>query len=244
MMLQIDKDGKVISPKVRLTFLYKGKNTSSISPLIQQGKMKGLPTGIIVHQTNSPTATSTLNGYQSKLSDNRKPDGAHFLIDKDGTIWQTAPVNQKAAHVGKLKSRCYYEATCSPDEKKLLKKWNPTATHKREMKKEFPLRFPSNEDSLGIELVGQAFKIKGSDGKRIKKNGQDVEIYEPLTDNQKASLRWLIREIAETLEVPLTEVYRHPTVSEKNETEAESAEDVISELQAESNREVSSEAIQ
>jgi N-acetyl-anhydromuramyl-L-alanine amidase AmpD len=51
--------------------------------------------GIIVHQTGSPTARSTLNGYGVA-----RANGAHFLIDKDGTIYQTASVLKQTAHVG------------------------------------------------------------------------------------------------------------------------------------------------
>ena len=76
--------------------------------------------------------------------------GAHFLIDKDGTIYQTARLTQKTWHVGRLQSRCVAELKCSAP-----KKWDPSGTHKSESSKSWPARYPSNEDSIGIELVGR-----------------------------------------------------------------------------------------
>jgi len=51
---------------------------------IEHGQMDAV-NGIVVHQTDSTTANSTFNSYQTKGA-----TGAHFLIDKDGTIYQTA----------------------------------------------------------------------------------------------------------------------------------------------------------
>jgi hypothetical protein len=62
--------------------------------------------GIIVHQTGSPTARSTLN------SDGPRANGAHFLIDKDGTIYQTASLLKQTAHVGRLRARCIARSIC------------------------------------------------------------------------------------------------------------------------------------
>jgi N-acetyl-anhydromuramyl-L-alanine amidase AmpD len=196
-MFVIDDKGKVINPKIR----------DAISPMIEHGAMPTVK-GIIVHQTDSSTATSTLAKYKQP-----KADGAHFLIDKDGTIYQTASVTKKTAHVGKLRSRCYVEMRCSPAEMKANAKWNPTAEYHREIKKSVPNRYPSNDDSIGIEIVGKAvLPEKGT-----------KPIYENLTTEQQASLQWLINEIRATLGVPLTEIFRHSTVSFKNETEAQSA---------------------
>jgi len=51
----------------------------------------------------------------------------------------------------------------------------------------------------------------------------DKRIYEALTPEQTISLKWLVQEIQTTLGVPLNEVFRHPTVSYKNKTEAAAA---------------------
>lgn len=197
-MLQIDETGKVSNPQIK----------NAISPMIEHGAMPAVK-GIIVHQTDGYTADSSLNSYH-----NPKANGAHFLIDKDGTIYQTASVLRKTNHVGKLRSRCLAQMTCSPAELKIAKKWDAGGTHKRELKKDVPDRYPSNDDSLGIELVGKSFPTADK---------KAPPVYEAATAAQNASLKWLIGELRESLNVPLTEIYRHPTVSHKTPTEAESA---------------------
>ncbi len=81
--------------------------------------------------------------------------------------------------------------------------------------KNVPNRFPSNDDSIGIELVGMAYP-------NPDKAGKD-KIYEAVTPEQNASLKWLVGELREALNVPLTEIYRHPVVSRKTPSEAETA---------------------
>jgi len=197
-MLVIDKDGKAINKKIKL----------KIAPAIEKKPMAKVR-GIIIHQTGGATAESAFNSYKTGGA------GAHFLIDKDGTIYQTASVIKQAWHVGKLRSRCLAEMTCTATELNLLKKFDPIGTHRREMKKSVPDRYPSNQDSIGIEIVGQALPLTEPD--------PDKRIYEVLTKEQSESLKWLIQELRTSLKVPLTEVFRHPTVSYKNKTEAGTA---------------------
>ena len=195
-MFVIDQQGKVINPRIQL----------AISPSIERGVMVQV-NGIIVHQTDSPTAQSTLNSYQ-----NLNANGAHFLIDKDGTIYQTASLLKQTRHVGKLRSRCLAETRCTPTELKALKKFNAAGEHKREAAKSVPDRYPANQDSVGIELVGKA----------ISNNG--IQSYEAVTKDQNDSLKWLIMELTATLQVPFTEIFRHPTASYKNPSEASTAQ--------------------
>jgi len=171
---------------------------------IENGEMSSVK-GIIVHQTGGATAQSALDGYKIK-----GVNGAHFLIDKDGTIYQTASINQKTAHVGKLQSRCAFELKCPEP------KFNPLKTHRTEMQKHVPDRFPANEDSIGIELVGQAFPL----GKNVS---DDDKKYEKVTDAQNDSLGWLIGGLLAALKLPQSEIFRHPQVSYKNKTEASTA---------------------
>lgn len=197
-MLEIDKDGVVSNPRIR----------NSISPHIEHGAMPVVQ-GIIVHQTDSATAQSSLNGYAKP-----KSNGAHFLIDKDGTIYQTASVYKSTWHVGRLKSRCLAEMTCEPAELKIAKKWDPAGTHDREKVKSVPDRYPSNDDSVGIELVGKAYP---------NPEKKPPMVFEEVTSKQNESLKWLIGELRTSLKVPLAEIYRHPVVSHKTESEAETA---------------------
>jgi N-acetyl-anhydromuramyl-L-alanine amidase AmpD len=71
------------------------------SPEIERGRRTSAITGIVVHQTDADTSASSLNSYKRP-----KANGAHFLIDTDGTIYQTAAIYQRTNHVGPLKARC------------------------------------------------------------------------------------------------------------------------------------------
>ncbi|VAW92637.1 hypothetical protein MNBD_GAMMA23-2456 [hydrothermal vent metagenome] len=75
------------------------KIKQSINTAIQQGTIKTAQ-GIIIDQTDSPTEKSALNEYKNGSS------GTHFLIAKDGSIYQTASLLYQTWHAGKLKARC------------------------------------------------------------------------------------------------------------------------------------------
>lgn len=199
-MLVIDANGVVINTRVK----------RALSPSIERGSMKSIH-GIIVHQTGGPTAESALASYKRSSA-----NGAHFLIDTDGTIYQTASLRKQTWHVGKLKARCVLEKRCTPVELKELQRFNPSKEDKRELAKNVPDRFPSNQDSIGIELVGEALP-RGNSVPDQKKT------YQPITSKQSTSLQWLIAELVVTLKVPMTEIFRHPDVSRKNPTEASTA---------------------
>jgi N-acetyl-anhydromuramyl-L-alanine amidase AmpD len=239
-MLQIDKNGRVQNAKVRLTYVNaRGETAKAITPPPPTGRMAlTVVNGIVVHQTGVPTR-SVFGSYSS-------PDAnrAHFLIDLDGTIYQTESVYLRADHVGRLRARCLVKKTCEPVEMKMLERWyreiNTKETNKHEMEKNYPRRYPSNEDSIGIECTGLSWWY-GKDGKKLADQSEAAKalrrdkdpIYDPLTDEQKRSLEWLISELAVTFKVQFSEVFRHPEVSRKALTEAESAREVISKLQKE-----------
>ena len=202
-MLYITRGGLVDAERIKI----------KIFPNIERGKMEQV-SGIVVHQTNSPTAQGTFNSYVSKGA-----NGAHFLIDKDGMIYQTASLFRVTNHVGYLQSRCVITQKCTPTELKhaqdlekiLGVRQRSEAIHANEKVKQWPDRYPSNADSIGIEIVGQAV---GPSGK---------EVYEPVTEPQNATLKWLIKELTETLNVSMHEVYKHPEIGRKNPSEASTA---------------------
>jgi N-acetyl-anhydromuramyl-L-alanine amidase AmpD len=199
-MLHVDTQGYVLNPRVHL----------APRPLIERGVLQRI-SGIIVHQTGGASGASSLNSYTMQNA-----NGAHFLIDKDGTIYQTASLFRQTWHVGKLRARCLAEHRCSPTELHTLDHFSPKTEHRMEMAKHVPHRYPSNEDSIGIEIVGAVIAGKGQ-------NPAEQGIYEAVNAQQNASLHWLIAELASTFGVPMSEIFRHPVVSRKNPTEAESA---------------------
>ncbi|VWB33887.1 peptidoglycan recognition protein family protein [Burkholderia lata] len=195
-MLSIDSSGMVVTPRV----------VRARKIQIERGAMQRV-SGIVVHQTGGSTAASALNSYQ-----NASATGAHFLIEKDGTIYQTASLKKQTWHVGRIKARCVAEMRCTPVELQQLRRFDPRGENQREMRKAVPERYPSNTDSIGVELVGEALPLN--------EPNPDRRIYVAAPDAQNDSLRWLIHALSITLHVPMTEVFRHPVVSRKNRTEA------------------------
>ncbi|WKB52599.1 peptidoglycan recognition protein family protein [Eleftheria terrae] len=197
-MLKISEKGHVDDARIRL----------AIRPQIERGPLHRVR-GLIVHQTGGATAASTLDAYR------HAGNGAHFLIDKDGTVYQTASVRRRCAHVGRLRARCVAEGRCTPGEAQALQAMSPAIRHQYEMRKQVPDRYPCNEDSLGIELVGQALPLDEPD--------PDRRTYEPVSAEQNIALRWLVMALRAHFDLPASEVFRHPQVSQKNATEAASA---------------------
>ena len=74
--LNIDDKGHVQHERV---LLKTAAGRETISPKIERKEMPAV-NGLVIHQTDSPTVSSTLNSYALKGA-----NGAHFLIDKDGT---------------------------------------------------------------------------------------------------------------------------------------------------------------
>lgn len=148
---------------------------------LHKGKMNQV-NAIVIHQTGAPTAESTFNSYTNSSH------GAHFLITKDGKIYQTALTNQICYHVGKLRSRCLQTQDCTEAEISAanavyLKKGVSYSVkvrnlHRHEKEKDYPSRYPTNNDSVGIEIVG-AYDIKS-------------QSYEAVNAKQNTALKWLV----------------------------------------------------
>lgn len=200
-MLYITKDGHVdAGAKIKM----------KIFPQIERGPLRKV-NGLIVHQTGG-SFQSALSSYSAKGA-----KGAHFLIDKDGTIYQTASLYKVTIHTGMLRSRCLHTQKCTPAEFKVVsgleKKWQPQAMSDREYRKPFPDRYPINADAIGIEIVGRSFEVPG----------QKEQQFEDVNDAQNASLKWLVRELADTLNISMSEIYRHPEIARKTPSEAGAA---------------------
>ncbi len=183
-----------------------------IFPGIEKGPLIKVD-ALVIHQTGAPTAQHSFNSYI------KGGNGAHFLIDKQGVIYQTAHLNKKTYHVGKIKSKCYETSACSKSQLhaamsilSIPGKSYPDRVsdlYKNEKGKNYPDRYPLNEDSIGIEIVGNY---------NISK-----KIYESVSGVQNLSLKWLIGELLSHFKITKADIYRHPEVSYKMPSEASTA---------------------
>ena len=198
-MASINDQGMIVDPKVKLKRYLN----------LEHGPLAGVK-AIVVHQTDSSTIAPILSAYSAATV------GAHFLIDKNGQIYQTASINKRCYHVGKyLKSKCL---TINPQkcDSQFVSKIasmkfteRKTAINKHERAKDFPDRYPVNSDSIGIEMIG----VHTSE-----------TTYEAPTVQQNASLKWLVNSIHSlVVNISKDEVYRHPDLSYKNPGEASGA---------------------
>lgn len=99
-MLYITRAGHVDAERIKI----------KIFPGVENGKLE-VVNGIVVHQTGGATADGAFSSYSKP-----KANGAHFLIDRDGQIYQTASLFKVANHVGLLRSRCLETHKCSDSE--------------------------------------------------------------------------------------------------------------------------------
>lgn len=181
-----------------------------IYPSIQHGLMNKIA-AIVLHRTDSSNANSTLQAYTKG-----QKTGAHFLIDKSGKIYQTARINQKCWHVGTLLPRCQAEGNCSPKEKKtinsllyqkgLLFGHRTKNLSRHEVKKQYPDRYPSNNDSIGIEVVG--------------KFSATTKTFEEPTAQQFKSLKWIVEIISIKYNLNINnDIYSHGAIARKKPSE-------------------------
>jgi N-acetyl-anhydromuramyl-L-alanine amidase AmpD len=166
---------------------------------------------IVLHRTDSATGSTTLNAYK-----NGQTTGAHFLIDENGKIYQTASLKKSCWHVGILLPRCEVEKNCDPKELRtitaLIHEEGLTFSRRvknlsvHETKKKYPLRYPSNSDSIGIEVVGRFLVIEKS--------------FEKASRQQLNSIKWLVEALANYYQIDTrSNIYAHGAIARKQVSE-------------------------
>ncbi|MBK9362852.1 MAG: N-acetylmuramoyl-L-alanine amidase [Rubrivivax sp.] len=193
--------------------LVHAKVTDKVNAKIEKGALT-VAHALVLHQTGAATAASSFSSYD------KGENGAHFLIDTDGTLYQTARIDQKCWHVGKVRSRCMEMKSCTPEELKvanaiLFKKGESYNVridnlYQHEAAKSYPDRFPLNEDSLGIEIVG-SFDAK-------------AQTYAAVTKDQNEALTWLVDVLTVKLALGSGDVFTHGAIGYKQPTEASTAQ--------------------
>ncbi|WP_305806529.1 peptidoglycan recognition family protein [Stenotrophomonas sp. YIM B06876] len=173
---------------------------------IQHGVMEQV-NGIVLHRTESSTASGTLQAWRTGAGGT----GAHFLIDKDGTIHQSVSVDQQAWHVGAIRSRGEVEGTITPADQRELRsartgqaEWKAPAARavgRVEASRPYPERYPTNADSVGIEVVGRY--------------DPSTRTWDAPTAEQSASIRQLVGILQHNFGLNDHDVYEHDAISRK-----------------------------
>lgn len=166
---------------------------------LEKGDITG-PHAIVLHRTESATASSALTSF-------KKGVGTHFLVDKDGTVTQTASLLKYTYHIGKVRSRCYINKTCSLDETKKIKGfgWSPEKIHNHEKEKDYPTRYPINADSVGIEVVGQY--------------NSTTKKWDEAPEKQLKSIAKIVKLLKKEYSLTDDDIYEHDKISYKTEGE-------------------------
>lgn len=174
---------------------------------LERGDLKDVK-AVVLHRTFSSSAKSTMDNLYSQSDQH---DGAHFLIDKNGDIFLTVPMDKMAQHVGYITPRCEQELTCSPNDSKNINAIWSKRLHIQTKKvqlhnyekdnKNYPDRYPINSESLGVEIVGMY---------------KDKVGYEAMTIQQKQSLDKLLLALKTKYDLSNEDIYAHTHLSYKD----------------------------
>jgi N-acetyl-anhydromuramyl-L-alanine amidase AmpD len=175
-----------------------GRIQMAIYANLEHGPMESV-SGIVLHQTSSDYVIKTMAAYAFRPGG----VGAHFLINPAGQIYQTARINKICWHVGRIRAYCKEVHSCTPtDDEVFAQIQKEVGNNKEEYEKRVSAwehnkpaasRFPTNNDSIGIEVVGAATKSG----------------YGAPTPSQQESSRWLVRALIPTLKVDQKRVFSH-----------------------------------
>ncbi|TQR51989.1 hypothetical protein DMC01_12615, partial [Campylobacter troglodytis] len=161
--------------------------TKQLKEKLKQGNLtKEQIKAIVLHRTDSTSALQAINSFLNKEL------GTHFLIDKDGTIYQCASLHKWTRHIGDIKARdIEINGKNSKDYSKYKNK-----TYKEiasiEKRKSYPTRYPINNDSIGIEVVGKCYNDKEKKIKIGLNYTQYNGKWEEAAQEQKVSIKHLV----------------------------------------------------
>lgn len=174
--------------------------TKDIVSKLERGSLSTV-NAIVLHRTGGATMASAIATFKSSGI------GTHYIIDKDGTIKQTANAEKYTYHVGKIRARCMEEGTCSAEEAKKIKDfgWSPDKIYDNEKTKKYPDRYPMSTDSIGIEVVG--------------KYNKTAKVWDQATTQQKTSINFLVKKLKKTYNLTDRDIYEHDKISYKTSGE-------------------------
>lgn len=202
--LYLDKDHEIA---IADGFFYRNINIKKNRiEQLEEGLLNNV-NGIVLHRTVSSTVKSALDNARNI------GEGTHFYVSKNGQIHQTASLQRHTFHVGHIKSRCYETNICSHEYKEsILKIRKAKDTSKIKTRKEhnleistfeYPLRYPYNMDSIGIEVVGYFYE-------KTKK-------WDSLTISQINAIAYLVSLLKQIYYLGNSDIYPHEIISRKED---------------------------
>jgi len=190
--------------------------SKQLKAVLEKGNLpKEQTKAIILHRTETSTLQA-INGFLMGV-------GTHFLIDKDGTIYQCANLYQWTQHVGKIGSKHYDNNTCGENYKrkilayyqgKIISQIHDNVRKEEEKNFAYPNRYPINNEAIGIGVVGKATDIKKLP---INKKYPNITFYTATWDTptqaQKDSIKNLVEILKKEYNLSNNDIYEHDDIS-------------------------------
>ncbi|OCG46508.1 hypothetical protein A9G34_05035 [Gilliamella sp. Choc4-2] len=167
---------------------------------LERGNIIG-PNAIVLHRTYSKGSAINVIENTWKSPWNKDNIGAHFVIDKDGTIYQVVSLKKYANHVGVIRPRCELTRTCDTNYRSKTYR----EKYLSELKKDYPERYPYNQDSIGIEVVAWW--------------DDKTKLWDDATPQQLESIRNLVIFLQKEFNLNDKDLYQHQCIAYKTSGE-------------------------
>ena len=183
--------------------------TKQLKAKLKQGNLiKEQVKAIVLHRTDSATAMQAINSFLGNGI------GTHFLIDKDGTIYQCASLYKWTRHIGDIKAKdLEINGKDSADYSKYKNKTYSQVSKIEQTGKQYPNRYPINKDSIGIEVVGKCYNDKEEKIKVSLNYTQYNGKWEKSTQQQKDSTKQLADILKDIYNMTNDDIYGHGEIS-------------------------------
>lgn len=156
---------------------------------------------IILHRTANENHKSVISGFREPLN----LLGTHFVISRKGDIYQCASLFKHTNHIGPIRMRAIYEMRATQKEWLLYKGKTAIANSATEMKKEYPDRFPINQDAIGIEVAAN-----------YNENKKEWQV---ATEEQLKAVAKLVPMLQNIFQLTDDDLYQHQHISAKKSKE-------------------------
>lgn len=175
---------------------------------LENGKLTKIE-AIVLHRTEGGDVISAMSNTTL---------GTHFYVASDGTVYQAASLNKKTQHVG---SGLYSKEKDETGEGSYENTWPHNERGKAELNKNYPDRYPTNGESVGIEVAGRFTKTSGKETSG-KYKGEDKGEWEALTEKQINAVICLCKVLKKQYKLDNDDIFAHDDIKPKTKGEGSS----------------------